>query len=300
MILVVVISLSLLVFTLGSYHLFDVSADIGEANDLSGNLSYSANANNFVQRTAYWSNLTVAGLLPGGSGASTWAARGGLGPWLTESYTPISVNTSTYSYSAAPNIVFVLIDDWGYNDFGSRSTYLSWTTPTIDSLAAEGVLLTNYETSYLCSPSRSALLTGRYIIRTGVTDVNYELPDSEFLLSQELKSAGYQAYMIGKWHLGFSTLQKTPTYRGFDSFYGFFTAGETYYTKISEQYPYVDFQNNSNLIDITNLTSTHSGYLFETEAENVIKYHVANYPSKPMFLYYALQVTLKSSVIIFN
>jgi hypothetical protein len=58
------------------------------------------------------------------------------------------------SSSSSPNIVFVLVDDWGYNDVGYRSSYLSWTTPTIDKLASEGIKLENYYTSYYCMPAR--------------------------------------------------------------------------------------------------------------------------------------------------
>ena len=58
------------------------------------------------------------------------------------------------SSSSTPNIVFVLVDDWGYNDVGYRSSYLSWTTPTIDKLASEGIKLENYYTSYYCMPAR--------------------------------------------------------------------------------------------------------------------------------------------------
>ena len=63
-------------------------------------------------------------------------------------------SSSSSSSSSFPNIVFVLVDDWGYNDVGYRSSYLSWTTPTIDKLASEGIKLENYYTSYYCMPAR--------------------------------------------------------------------------------------------------------------------------------------------------
>ena len=68
-----------------------------------------------------------------------------------------SSSSSSTSSSSTPNIVFVLVDDWGYNDVGYRSSYLSWTTPTIDRLASEGIKLENYYTAYYCMPARRYL-----------------------------------------------------------------------------------------------------------------------------------------------
>lgn len=105
---------------------------------------------------------------------------------------------------------------------GYRSTYLNWTTPTIDQLAAEGIKLENYYSHETCTPSRGALLTGRYPLRLGLWEqhIEAELPLNETTLAQELKSAGYQTYMVGKWHLGYSTDAHLPPNRGFDSYYG--------------------------------------------------------------------------------
>lgn len=98
---------------------------------------------------------------------------------------------------------------------------MPWTTPTIDNLASEGIVLQNYYTNYLCGPSRASFLTGRYSLRTGVTDYVGELPLNESTIAQELRSAGYRSYLIGKWDMGFSTIQHMPIQRGFDYFYGF-------------------------------------------------------------------------------
>ena len=123
--------------------------------------------------------------------------------------------------------MFVLVDDWGFNDVGFRSSYLSWTTPTFDSLASEGVLLTNYYTNEICAPSRASFLTGRYVLRLGVYDNNSELPSSEVTIAQELKSAGYATYMVGKWHEGIARKEFWPANRGFDRFYGYLNGMET-------------------------------------------------------------------------
>jgi arylsulfatase A-like enzyme len=98
---------------------------------------------------------------------TTFASLGGIGAWVDSSFEPTTI-TQKYDYSDAPNIVFVLIDDWGYNDPGYQSTYLSWTTPNIDSLASEGIILKNYFSNQICIPSRGALMTGRYPLRLGL------------------------------------------------------------------------------------------------------------------------------------
>ena len=73
-------------------------------------------------------------------------------------------SSSSSSSSSFPNIVFVLVDDWGYNDVGYRSSYLSWTTPTIDKLASEGIKLENYYTSYYCMPARRYDTRTRFLV----------------------------------------------------------------------------------------------------------------------------------------
>ena len=99
----------------------------------------------------------------------------------------------------APNIVFVLLDDWGWNDVGWRSNYMSWTTPNIDRLASEGVKLENYYSAYYCIPARASLLTGRYAIRHGTWDNSFEsnehLPHElsldETTIAQEMQVLGF-------------------------------------------------------------------------------------------------------------
>jgi arylsulfatase A-like enzyme len=141
------------------------------------------------------------------------------------------------SPGAAPaNIIVILADDLGLADI---STYGldRIPTPHIDALAADGVLFTHgYVSAPVCSPSRAALLTGRYQNRFGFEynvgeggneNPNIGLDANEITLAQALKSAGYATGLIGKWHLGGAD-PFYPTNRGFDEFYGFI-AGATAY-----------------------------------------------------------------------
>jgi arylsulfatase A-like enzyme len=123
-----------------------------------------------------------------------------------------------------PNILFIFADDLGYADLSSfGSTTIS--TPHLDRLANEGMKFTDfYSASQVCSPSRAALLTGRYPIRSGVNMVYFAtsmegMPQSEITIAELLKPAGYATGLVGKWHLGHLD-RFMPWNQGFDEFYG--------------------------------------------------------------------------------
>jgi arylsulfatase A-like enzyme len=127
-----------------------------------------------------------------------------------------------------PHVVLILADDLGYGDvssWGARDVR----TPNIDALAASGVRFGNfYANSPVCSPTRAALLTGRYpdcvgvpgVIRTRPNDSWGWLAPSAELLPRRLKTAGYNTALVGKWHLGLES-PSLPNERGFDHFHGF-------------------------------------------------------------------------------
>ncbi|MDF9799617.1 arylsulfatase A-like enzyme [Catalinimonas alkaloidigena] len=126
-----------------------------------------------------------------------------------------------------PNILLILTDDQGYHDVSYYGTE-DLQTPNIDQIAAEGMRFDNfYANCPVCSPTRAALLTGRYqdyvgvpgVIRTHADNNWGYLDPTATLLPQELKMAGYHTAIIGKWHLGLES-PNTPVERGFDYFHG--------------------------------------------------------------------------------
>src|SRR6266542_2869197 len=123
-----------------------------------------------------------------------------------------------------PNIVYILTDDLGWKDVGFHGSDIK--TPNIDKLAATGVRLEQFYAEPMCTPTRAALMTGRYPMRYGLqTGVilsagTYGLATDEWLLPQALKEAGYETEILGKWHLGHAKREYWPRSRGFDYQYG--------------------------------------------------------------------------------
>jgi arylsulfatase A-like enzyme len=189
--------------------------------------------------------------------------------------------------ASPPNIVVILADDLGYGDVGFNGCP-DIPTPNIDALATNGALCTNgYATHPVCSPSRAAIMTGRYQQRFGhenqptfdtliPQNPGLGLPESEFTLAQLLKPAGYVCAAIGKWHLGFAP-NLFPTERGFDEFFGFLDAQQGYYNTYIWEYGTL-------VKEPTYLTDA-----FTREAVSFINGHA----TQPFFLYLAYNAVHK-------
>ncbi len=125
-----------------------------------------------------------------------------------------------------PNIVFMLVDNMGYGDLGSYGggALRGMPTPRLDKLAQEGLRFTNFNVEAECTPTRSALLTGRLPIRSGTSAVDVSgakdgLTPWEYTLAEMLSDEGYATAAYGKWHLG-SSEGRFPTNQGFDEWWG--------------------------------------------------------------------------------
>ena len=137
-------------------------------------------------------------------------------------------------FAQRPNIIYIMTDDMGYGDLScyGRKDY---TTPNLDKLASQGVKFVNaYAAAPVCTPTRTAFMTGRYPARTPVglmeplrspkLDGAYGLTKDIPSLATLMKESGYETVLIGKWHLGFMP-QQSPTQNGFDYFFGIRSGG---------------------------------------------------------------------------
>ncbi|KAM7444316.1 hypothetical protein ABFA07_006991 [Porites harrisoni] len=198
----------------------------------------------------------------------------------------IAVVLETANGSKPPNIVLTVIDDLGWSDVGFQGSVIH--TPNINRLAAEGVILDNYYVQPLCTPTRSTLMTGRYPIHTGLQhsvilpSQPYGLPLNFKTLPETLQDAGYATHMVGKWHLGFFEWSYTPTYRGFESFYGFYTDMEDHFEH--ERLGILDLRDDT--LPVRDKDGTYSANLFTKQAVQVIMEHNS---SRPLFLYLPFQ-----------
>ncbi len=121
-----------------------------------------------------------------------------------------------------PNIVYILVDNWGWGDLSIQGSTIQ--TPNIDQFAREGLRMTNFNVQNQCTPTRSALHTGRLPIRTGTQKVSAPgEPDGlahwEYTLPELLSDAGYSTALFGKWHVG-SQIGKLPNDQGYDEWWG--------------------------------------------------------------------------------
>jgi arylsulfatase A-like enzyme len=147
----------------------------------------------------------------------------------------VTISMANNLAAAPPNIVFILADDLGYGDLSCHGSK-DIRTPHIDALARQGVRLTDaYSAACVCTPTRAALLTGRYPQHFGFdwviryTEKDRGLPATPPTLAKQLQSAGYATAIFGKWHLGYKS-EFQPRAHGFDRFFGFLSADLDFYS----------------------------------------------------------------------
>ena len=180
-----------------------------------------------------------------------------------------------------PNILYIVADDLGWKDVGFNGC-TDIKTPNIDKLCAEGVKLTQFYAQPMCTPTRAALMTGRYPFRYGLQTAvipsvcTYGLDTSEWLLPQALQEAGYKTAIIGKWHLGHADKKFWPRQRGFDYQYGAMIGELDYFTH--EEQGVLDWYRDNKPLKEKGYTTTLIGH-------DAVKYIGAQNPSTPFYLY---------------
>lgn len=185
--------------------------------------------------------------------------------------------------TARPNIVLIMADDLGYGGIGCYGNQVLQ-TPHLDQLAAEGLRFTDFHSNgAVCSPTRAALLTGRYQQRAGLEGVIYVkgptrqigLDSSEQTMAKLLKANGYATGIFGKWHLGYAPAFN-PVHHGFDEFYGYLSGNVDYHSHYDNAGIY-DWWHNLDSIQ----EEGYSTDLITTHAVDFIKAH----QDEPFFVY---------------
>ncbi len=195
--------------------------------------------------------------------------------------------TSSDAATPKPNVLLILVDDLGFGDLSVQGAK-DMRTPTLDKLAASGMRFNNfYANCTVCSPTRAALMTGRYPDLVGVPGVIRTHADNNWgylqpngpTLPEQMKKAGYQTGMVGKWHLGLES-PNTPNERGFAFFKGFLgDMMDDYYHHRRHDINYMRL--NKDVID----PEGHATDLFSDWAVTFIEEEKSD--RKPWFLYLA-------------
>jgi arylsulfatase A-like enzyme len=191
--------------------------------------------------------------------------------------------TDSAAPEGKPNIVHIVADDLGWKDVGFNGC-TDIKTPNIDRLAATGARFTQFYVQPMCTPTRAALMTGRYPFRYGLQTAvipsvsAYGLDTTEWLMPQCLKEAGYTTAIIGKWHLGHADKKYWPKQRGFDYQYGPMIGELDYFTY--DEHGVLDWFRDNKPVKEDGYTTT----LLGRDAAKLIEQHDT---SKPLYLYLA-------------
>lgn len=174
--------------------------------------------------------------------------RAGGGFRLSLAMAWLAFGSTVMAASLRPNIVFILADDLGYMDIGANNPKSFYETPNIDGIAKRGMRFTQgYAACPVCSPTRASIMTGKYPVRTGITDYiggkksgqllpapnQDHLALEEVTVAERLRAEGYATFFAGKWHLG--ARKYDPNAQGFGP--GLEGTGQFYYPKSSEALP---------------------------------------------------------------
>lgn len=193
-----------------------------------------------------------------------------------------SIAASAPPASPRPNIVYIVADDLGWKDVGFHGSDIQ--TPNLDRLAQGGVRLEQFYAQPMCTPTRAALMTGRYPHRYGLQTIvipsagTYGLATDERLLPQALKEAGYTTLMVGKWHLGHADRKYWPRQRGFDYHYGPVLGEIDYFTHAA--HGRTDWYRDNKVVK-------EKGYATELLGRDAVKLIRAQDGKQPFFLYVA-------------
>lgn len=190
-----------------------------------------------------------------------------------------------------PNIVLIVADDLGYGDLGCFGV-TDIPTPHIDSIARDGVRFRQAYGYPTCSPTRAALMTGRYAERFGVSGalMGEDAPKlaGAVTVAQRLRAAGYATGLVGKWHLGYSDAA-SPTRKGFDTFFGF-RGGKVDFFKHTDTAQKGPTRAGRHDLWDGEREVFREGYtteLFTDRARQFIRDHAAAVPARQFFLYVA-------------
>ncbi len=199
----------------------------------------------------------------------------------------------TISFAASgteqrPNVIVILVDDVGYGDYACYG-HPTHKTPNLDKLASEGIKFTDFHSNgAVSSPTRAALMSGRYQQHFGIEGVitaashrDVGLPLGTTTIASLLKSNGYKTAMYGKWHLGYPK-ENNPINYGFEKFVGYVSGNVDYFSHIDQE-GYEDWWHQDRLVKEEGYTT----HLITEYAERFI----AETKDEPFFLYVAHEAT---------
>ncbi len=184
--------------------------------------------------------------------------------------------------SLRPHIIYIMSDDQGWKDVGFHGSDIQ--TPNLDQLAQSGVRFEQFYAQPMCTPTRAALMTGRYPHRYGLQTAvipsagTYGLATDEWLLPQALKEVGYKTAILGKWHLGHADRKYWPRQRGFDYQYGPLLGEIDYFTHSA--HGKIDWYRDNELVK-------EEGYVTHLLGQDAVKLIGEHDPKTPLFLYLA-------------